>query len=165
MARTRIQRLAITAVVVGAGLAIGPATSAFATAQTGSAAGLTFDLGPSPTGLPSSCWFPNGDANFQYLSGNVVQHDSANKNGDWGGETAEGTANFFEGTTWIAQGHLTIWGGGGNNAQAQTEGGMTINFTGAGPGGSLRIHVNFHGTTNAAGTPTANVLNVGVDCS
>ena len=55
-------------------------------------------------------------------------------------------------------GHLTIWNGGGNNATGQGEGGETLNFTGS----IVTIHVNFHQTSNASGTPTANVLNVQV---
>jgi hypothetical protein len=126
---------------------------------------MTFDLGPSPTGLPSACAFPNGDANFLFLSGNGVSHDSSNKNGDWGGQTAEGSAVFYENSTQIAVGHLTIWGGGGNNARGQNEGGFTLNFSGSGPSGSVSIHVNAHQTANASGTPTANALNVQVACS
>jgi hypothetical protein len=140
---------------------LGVAVPAFATAQTGSVAGMTFDLGPSPVGLPSSCNFPNADANFVYLNGNGVFHGTSNKNGDWGGQTAEGTAVFYEDTTQIAVGHLTIWGGGGNNAKGQTEGGLTLNFTSS----VVSIHVNAHQTTNASGTPTANALNVQVTCS
>jgi hypothetical protein len=155
----RAARVGIVAVVGAATL--GVAAPAFATAQTGSAAGLTFDLGPSPTGLPASCSFANGDANFVFLSGNTVSHESSNKNGDWGGGTAEGTAVFYEDTTQVAVGHLTIWDGGGNNAHSQTEGGLTLNFSSS----SVSIHVNAHQTTNASGTPTANALNIKVACS
>jgi hypothetical protein len=147
------------------GAALVPATAAFGVAQTGSAAGMPFDLGPSPVGLPASCPCPNGDANFVFVSGNTVSHDSSNANGDWGGQTAEGTAIFYEGSTPLYEGHLTIWGGGGNNAKAQTEGGLTLDFHGSGPGGTLTIHVNFHQTTNAQGTLTASPANVNVSCS
>lgn len=140
------------------------ATPAFAAAQTGSAAGFPFDLGPSPVGLPASCPFANGDANFVFLSGSTVQHDTANKNGDWGGATAEGTAQFYEDSTPLYQGHLTLWEGGGNNAQAQTEQGFTLDFHGSGPAGTLHIHVNGHGTTNAHGVQTANVQNISISC-
>ena len=68
------------------------AAPAFGAAQTGSAAGMPFDLQSSPVGLPASCPFPNDDANFVFQSGTIVQHDSTNKNGDWGGATAQGTA-------------------------------------------------------------------------
>ena len=151
-------------------LAVGTCAAAFvaapgaqATAVTGSAAGMTFDLGPSPVGLPSSCEFPNADANFLFTGGSTVSHDSTNKNGDWGGETAQGPAIFYEDSTEITTGHLTIWGGGGNNAKGQNEGGLTLNFTSW--DGSLTIHVNFHQTVNANGTPTANNGNVQVVCS
>jgi hypothetical protein len=122
---------------------------------------MTFDLGPSPVGLPSNCPFPNGDANFVFLSGNGVGHDSTNKNGDWGGETVTGTANFLEGSTLIDTGHLTIWGGGGNNNQGQGEGGFTLNFTGS----SVTIHVNGHNTQSASGNQVGNAGNVQITCS
>jgi hypothetical protein len=60
---------------------------------------------------------------------------------------------------------LTEWGGGGNNAAAQTEGGFTLTFNGSGPAGTLTIHVTSHTTTNNSGTPTATVQNVNVTCS
>jgi hypothetical protein len=137
------------------------APAASATAQTADATGMTFDLGPSPVGLPSNCTVPNNDANFVFTSGSAVFHESTNNNGDWGGETVQGTANFYEDSTLIATGHLTIWGGGGNNARGQNEGGLTLNFSSP----SVSIHVNFHGTVNANGTPTANQTNVVVSCS
>lgn len=141
------------------------ASPAFASAQTGSVpAGTPFDIGPSPVALPSSCPFPNEDANFVFLSGNEVQHGTMNANGDWGGMTMEGTAVFYENSTPWYQGHLTIWQGGGNNAKAQSEGGLTLNFSGTGPAGTLQLHVNFHGTTNATGQPTASVQNVSASC-
>lgn len=154
--------------LVGAGLCGVAAPSAFAAAQTSSAAGIPVDLGPSPVGLPSNCPFPNDDANFVFLSGNAVSHDTTNANGDWGGFTAEGTARFYEDSTPLYQGHLTVWGGGGNNAKAQTEGGFTADFQGTaidGSGASLTIHVSTHQTTNASGIPTADALNVNVTCS
>ena len=153
--------------LVAAGMAgiIGlPASAAFASAQHINLAGVPFDLGPSPTGV-GNCTFPNADANFVFISGNGVSHDTSNKNGDWGGMTAEGTATFYEDTTPLYQGHLTIWGGGGNNAKAQTEGGETLDFNGSGSSGTFRLHVNFHETTNASGKSTANVVNVNVTCS
>lgn len=156
----RRSKVAIVAVgTLAAALVAAP--GAQATAVTGSAAGMTLDLGPSPVGLPSNCPFPNGDANLLFLSGNTVSHESTNNNGDWGGMTAEGQATFFEGTTAITTGHLTVWGGGGNNARGQNEGGFTLNFTSS----SLTIHVNAHQTTNANGAPTASVDDVQVVCS
>jgi hypothetical protein len=156
----RRSRIAIVAVGVLAA-ALVAAASAGATATTGSAAGMAFDLGPNPFGLPSNCPFPNGDANFLFLGGSTVFHDSSNKNGDWGGQTAQGPATFYEDSTAIATGHLTIWGGGGNNSQGQNEGGLTLNFTSS----AVSIHVNFHQTVNANGVPTASPANVQVVCS
>lgn len=148
------------------GLCAAPAFGARAqqTHVNGSVAGMTFDLGPSPVGLPPSCQFANGDANFVFVSGNGVFHDTANSNGDWGGETMEGTAVFYEGTTPLYQGHLTIWEGGGNNARGQNEGGLTLSFNGTGAGGTLQILVAGHMTTNAQGQPTANAQSVTVTC-
>jgi len=132
-------------------------------------AGFPWDLGPSPTGV-GSCPFSNGDANFVFESGTFVSHGTSNANGDWGGLTAQGTALFYEDATQIAEGHLTIWEGGGNNAldRGQGEGGLTLDFTGTGTGVSVQIHVNVHGTVPAnssTGLPTSNVLNVQVSCS
>jgi hypothetical protein len=158
-------RRTVIAVVATAALVL-PATPAFASAaEHQPAAGLTFDLGPAPSGLPANCPFQNGDANFAFLSGTAIQHDTQNANGDWGGFTAQGTAVFYEGTDALYQGHLTIWGGGGNNAKAQTEGGLTLSFNGVGVGGSLSVHITQHATTNASGTPTSNVLDVNITCS
>ena len=145
---------ALAAAVIGA-------PAAYATATTGSAAGMTFDLGPNPFGLPGNCPFPNADANFLFLGGSTVSHDSSNKNGDWGGQTAQGPATFYEGSTAIGTGHLTIWGGGGNNSKGQNEGGLTLNFTSS----SVSIHVNFHGTTSASGNQVGSITNVQVVCS
>lgn len=150
------------------------APHAFAAAQVqhfnGSVAGTPFDLGASPVGLPSSCPFDNGDANFVFLSGSGVFHDTTNNNGDWGGGTMQGQAQFYEDSTPIAQGHLTVWEGGGNNspARGQNEGGLTATFTGTGSGISVTIHVNGHMTipaNSSTGEPTADVLNVTVTCS
>jgi hypothetical protein len=84
-----------------------------------------------------------------------------NRNGDWGGETISGTAQFSEGTTLVDTGHLTIWDGGGGNVKGQDEGGQTLNFVGS----LVTIHVVFHGTTSASGNMVGNVLNVQVNCS
>jgi hypothetical protein len=154
-------RLAGGAALATLGISGLMATPAFAAAQTGDATGIAIDLGPNPAGLPSSCDFPNGDANFVFLSGHVVTHDTTNKNGDWGGETGTGIAQFLEGSTVIDTGHLTLWGGGGNNSTGQNEGGMTLNFVGS----TVTIHVNTHGTVSASGNEVGNVGNVHVTCS
>jgi hypothetical protein len=163
--------LGVSAVsTVALGLAtFGPTTAAFASASTFSAAGLTFDLGPSPVGLPASCPFSNGDANFVFISGNAVGYGTMNKNGDWGGGNAEGTAVFQEGTTPLYQGHLHIWFGGGNNIQGQNENGFTLAFKGSGVSDTsqaLTLHVSTGSATPAHGTtPTSNRLNVSIACS
>jgi len=141
------------------------AAPAFGAAQTGSAAGMPFDLQSSPVGLPASCPFPNDDANFVFQSGTIVQHDSTNKNGDWGGATAQGTAIFYEDTTPLYSGHLTLWEGGGNNAQAQSEGGFTLDYHGSSAAGTFALHVDGHTTTNDHGTTTADVQHVRIACS
>jgi hypothetical protein len=164
-----------TALAAGAGGMLLSTSAAFADPTTqhmhanGSAAGMAVDISSDPAGLPSNCPFPNDDGNFIFISGNAVSHGTANANGDWGGQTAEGTATFYEndGTTntpWYT-GHLTLWGGGGNNAKSQAVNGNTLDFHGTGAAGSLDIHANFHQTFNAAGTQTANVENIHVTCS
>ncbi|HLY33149.1 MAG TPA: hypothetical protein VKQ07_01325 [Jatrophihabitantaceae bacterium] len=139
------------------------APSASAAASTGSAAGFSMDLGTHAP--PPNCPFSAGDFSLVWLDGNGVQHESTNNNGDWGGFTVEGTAQFqVDGVTWYT-GHGTLWGGGGNNKAGQSEGGLTINFGGSGDAGSFRLHADGHMTTNNAGTPTANVTHVSPVCS
>jgi hypothetical protein len=170
-----LRKVIVAALGASAGALVLPAAAAFADSSTqhmhsnGSAAGTPIDLGPNASGLPSNCPFPNDDANLVLIDGNSVSHGTMNANGDWGGGTTEGTATFYEndGTTntpWYT-GHLTTWDGGGNNAKSQNEGGDTLTFHGTGAAGTLDIHANFHSTFNAAGTPTANVLNVKITCS
>ena len=62
-------------------------------------------------------------------------------------------------------GHLTEWGGGGNNSGRQSEGGLTLDFSGSGSAGNIAIHANGHTTTNNAGTPTADFRNATATCS
>jgi len=132
-------------------------------AEHGPAAGFDMDLGVHTP--PPNCPFSTGDLNVLWDSGSVVQHEETNNNGDWGGITVQGSAEFqVDGTTWYT-GHATFWGGGGNNKAGQTEGGLTLTFTGTGDAGSLALHVNGHMTTNNAGTPTADTKNVQVVCS
>jgi hypothetical protein len=147
------------------------------------APGNVIDLGPSPVALPSNCPFANEDASFWTVGGNAVEHDTSNKNGDWGGLTFEGTAIFQEApysgfdeygspidtgpAVPLYEGHLSYWSGDGNNAGGQTEGGATADFHGTALSGtgSIDIHVDFQSTTNNAGNPTANHANVKVTCS
>lgn len=122
--------------------------------------------GPAPVPLPSNCPFPN-DSNFSlnFISGNAVVYGTSNANGNWGGGNAEGTAIFTEGDTVLYTGHLHVWFGGGNNAKAQNEQGFTLDFNGAGAGGTIAIHANTHVTTNANGTTTSNLTDIRVTCS
>lgn len=153
MQRTII-RLAGTGTVACLGLlAAGTAASA-APSQTGSAAGFSQDFGPPPVPVSGSCPFSTSDdASFVMVSGNMVNHGTSNKNGDWGGQTIEGIANFTVGE-WTYTGHLTYWDGEGNNAVGQMEFGFTLDFHGSGTGGNLDVHVNGHMTVNASGTTT-----------
>jgi len=160
-----LRSVGVAGLAIAAALSV-PATTASAAAQTASIpAGTAFDLGPSPVGLPTSCLFANGDANFVFQSGSVVSYGTENANGGWGGETLTGPAVLFEDTTAIAAGHLTIWFGGGNNARGQSEGALTVNFAGSGPDGTVELHVSGQMAVNALGRPTANVLHVHVTCS
>jgi hypothetical protein len=127
---------------------------------TGPAPPFVTVLGNCPAFLFTDGWILN------FVTGNAVFHDTTNKNGDWGGFTAEGPAVLAssDGTAQYA-GHATEWGGGGNNSGGQTEGGFTLNFNGSGLAGAISIHVNQHSTTNNGGTPTSNTLGAVVSCS
>jgi len=173
------------AVFMGSAVAVAPIASASAFHPDPS--GHTLGLGPSPTGV-GNCPFANDDATFLVVSGNVVLHESTNKNGGWGGLTFEGDAIFREAPysgfddngnpidtgapVALYEGRLTYWEGGGNNATGQSEGGLTATFHGAAINGvgTVDIHVTahqtlVHGTVDSPGTPTANVGNVNVSCS
>jgi hypothetical protein len=131
--------------------------------------------GPPPpfVSIPSNCpSFLSTDAwTLNFVDGNAVSHGTLNKNGDWGGFTAEGPAvlTSSDGTVQYT-GHATEWGGGGQNSNPggpptqQSVNGFTLHFNGSGPSGMVSIHVNGHSTTNNAGTPTSNVNNVNVSC-
>ena len=160
-----IIRLAGTGTVACLGLLGVAAVPAGATAQTGDATGFSMDLGPAPVGTPANCPFSGGaDASFVMLSGTMVGHDSQNKNGDWGGETIEGIAQFDAGGI-LYTGHLTLWGGGGNNIVGQSEGGFTLTFHGSGSDGTLDLHVTGHNTVSASGNQVGNVQNGSITCS
>ena len=129
--------------------------------------------GPPPpfVTLPSNCpaFLSSDNWLLNFVDGNSVSHGTENKNGDWGGGTAEGTAvlTSSDGTVQYT-GHATEWGGGGQNSPTganQTEGGFTTHFNGSGAAGSIDIHVDSHSTTNNGGTPTNNFTNVKVTCS
>jgi hypothetical protein len=131
---------------------------------------------PLPPGvtIPANCpAFLSTDAwTLNFVGGNSVSHGTLNKNGDWGGETAEGPAVLMssDGTVQYS-GHATEWGGGGQNSNPggdptqQSEGGFTFHFIGSGPAGNIDIHAHQHSTTNNSGTPTSNVFDVTVTCS
>jgi len=120
-------------------------------------------VGNCPDFVATDSWILN------FVSGNAHSHFTANKNGDWGGGTAEGQAEFTtsDGTVQYA-GHLTEWFGQGSNSPTdanQTEMGFTLDFHGTGIAGNLAIHANQHVTTNNAGTTTSNIINATVTCS
>ena len=182
--RTKVLVLAgalVAAVVVMAGLGVF-SSSAFASATNGTThcdpSNAICGLNPVLTGppppfvtIPANCpSFLSTDAwSLDFVSGNAVSHGTSNKNGDWGGVTAEGQAvlTTHDGTAQYA-GHLTEWGGGGQNSPSgtnQTEGGFTLTFHGSGVAGNLSIHADSHSTTNNSGTPTANHNSAIVSCS
>jgi hypothetical protein len=129
--------------------------------------------GPPPPSvtIPANCpsFISTDTWSLDFVSGNSVSHGTTNKNGDWGGSTAEGQAvlTTSDGTIQYA-GHLQEWGGGGQNSPDgtnQTENGFTLNFNGSGIAGNISIHANSHTTTNNSGTTTSNVNSANVTCS
>jgi hypothetical protein len=132
--------------------------------------------GPPPpfVTVPANCpaWFSTDSWAVNFTDGNSVMHFTQNKNGDWGGGTATGSAVLVtsDGTVQYS-GHATVWGGGGQNSNPggnptqQSVNGFTVHFIGSGPTGSIDIHAHSHSTTNNAGTPTANVIGASVTCS
>jgi hypothetical protein len=132
--------------------------------------------GPAPSfvSIGSTCpsWLATDAWTLNFTDGNAVSHGTQNKNGDWGGATAEGSAVLAtsDGTVRYT-GHATEWFGGGQNSNPggpptqQSEMGFTFSFNGSGPGGTISIHANSHQTTNNSGTPTSNVLLGTVNCS
>jgi hypothetical protein len=174
-------RLAASGALAGAGL-IGLAGLAGAQGPNlhGPPSTLTYPTpgGPVPAFPPisppagalqgSGCPFDD-TALLQFVpgEGNGVIHLTSNNNGDWGGGTGTGPGEITDstGNTVFYTGQLTEWGGGGNNAKGQTVNGFTLTFTGSGPDGTITITGNSHQTTNAAGTPTANVNNLVIVCT
>jgi hypothetical protein len=173
------------ALTVGGALATSaPAFAASAThngtthcSPTDPSCGFTEALtGPPPpfVTVPSSCpaWFSTDNWAVIFTGGNAVNHGTINKNGDWGGGTAEGPAvlETSDGTVQYT-GHATVWGGGGQNSNPggpptqQSVNGFTVHFNGSGPSGSITIHADVHSTTNNAGVLTANVFHAQVTCS
>ncbi|GAC1542165.1 MAG: hypothetical protein NVS3B12_30050 [Acidimicrobiales bacterium] len=118
--------------------------------------------------VPSNCpaFLSTDNWTLAFINGNAVYHGTSNKNGDWGGFTASGQAALTTSDNTVQYfGHLTEWGGGGNKAGAQNEGGFTLTFNGSGIAGSVSIHVVAHTTTNNNGTQTVNFQNATVTCS
>jgi hypothetical protein len=132
--------------------------------------------GPPPpfvTIAPNCPSFISTDSwTLDFVSGNSVSHGTDNKNGSWGGGTAEGQAVFTtsDGTVQYT-GHLQEWFGGGQNTPdgssqvGQGENGFTTNFNGSGVAGKLSIHASGHMTFNNSGRLTANTTNAQVTCS
>jgi hypothetical protein len=134
------------------------------------------------SGPPPGCPVQTGPNAIVSDNGNGVMHGETNKNGDWGGETFEGTAVFeyvpngftmdlngnpipIPPVTPLYSGHLQVWGGGGNNAGGQSTNGGTWNYQGTAisplaPSATIHIHVNGQTTTNNNGNLTANFRNV-----
>jgi len=123
-------------------------------------------VGNCPDFLSTDDWL------LSFTDGNSVFHGTQNKNGDWGGGTATGSAALTssDGTVQYA-GQTTIWFGGGQNSNPggpptnQSMNGFTFHFHGSGPAGAIDIHAHTHQTTNNAGTLTSNVNDGTVTCS
>jgi len=133
---------------------------------TGPAPPFVTFVGNCPDFLSTDAWALN------FTDGNSVSHGTLNKNGAWGGGTANGPAVLAssDGTVQYT-GRATEWGGGGQNSNPdgpptnQSEGGFTFHFNGSGPAGTISIHLHEHSTTNNAGTPTSDVFGATVTCS
>jgi hypothetical protein len=131
--------------------------------------------GPPPpfVTVPSNCpaFLSTDTWSLSFVDGSAVYHGTQNKNGDWGGFTAEGPAVLTSSDNAVQYtGHATVWGGGGQNSDPgadptqQSENGFTLHFNGSGPAGTFSLHVDSHQTTNNAGALTANTTHVNVSC-
>ncbi|MCW2857389.1 MAG: hypothetical protein JWR52_3004 [Marmoricola sp.] len=126
--------------------------------------------GPPPpfVNIPANCpGFISTDTwTLAFTGGHSVFHDTNNSNGDWGGFTADGQATLTTSDNTVQYaGHLTEWGGGGNNSASQNEFGFTLTYHGSGIAGNISIHVTGHSTTNNGGTQTNNFQTATVTCS
>ena len=125
---------------------------------TGPAPPFVTFVGACPDFLTTDDWALN------FTGGNAHFHFTQNKNGDWGGGTANGDAvlTSSDGTVEYT-GQSTVWFGGGQNSNPggdptqQSMNGFTFHFHGSGPAGTIDIQAHGHQTTNNAGTPTSNV--------
>jgi hypothetical protein len=177
MRATRVMRWAALGVLVGGMATVGAAPAAFA-GQNQHFNSFVFPLGGGGSGPPPGCPVQTGPNAIASASGNGVMHDSTNKNGDWGGVTYEGSAVFesvpggfdtngnpIGPVTPLYEGHLTFWGGNGNNKAGQSTGGVTLTYQGtaitgaSAPSATIHIHFNGQTTTNNSGTTTANFMN------
>jgi hypothetical protein len=102
---------------------------------------------------------------LDFVSGTGVFYGVENKNGDWGGGNAQGTAVLTDVGTPVYSGHAHLWFGGGNNAGGQSEQTFTVSFQGSGTAGNITIIGNGHLTTNNNGTLTSNFQKATVTCS
>ena len=133
---------------------------------TGPAPPFVTFVGNCPAFLTTDDWALN------LTDGHALSHFTQNKNGDWGGETANGPAvlTSSDGTVQYT-GKATLWGGGGQNSNPggpptnQSTDGFTFHFNGSGPAGTITIHAHSHQTTNNAGTPTSNVNDATATCN
>src|SRR5579862_1265634 len=133
---------------------------------TGPAPPFVTFVGSCPDFVTTDTWALN------FTGGNAVIHGTQNKNGDWGGETANGPAVLTTSDGAVQYtGKATEWGGGGQNSNPggqptnQSVNGFTFHFNGSGPAGTISIHAHSHQTTNNAGTVTSNVQDATVTCS
>lgn len=180
-----------SALMAGGLVVAGPSALASATAQHLPAASLPPEVLSPTTGLATVNGCPDALVSdwgvLMMNSGNAVMHDSTNKNGDWGGDTVEGIGTITLYTTAPDNpddpssmpsdpdtnfgpftGHVTQWGGGGNNSKGQGEGGFTFSFHGVSESGmTVDVQLHAHQTFSAAngGTPTANTGGGTMTCS
>jgi hypothetical protein len=166
-----------TALILVLGAAIGVGNGIAYAGQNQHFDSIVIPLGKNGGSAPPGCPVP-GLPIAIVATGNGVMHGSSNNNGDWGGETFEGTGvleyvpngfdtngNPVDPVTPLYSGHVATWGGGGNNKAGQSESGVTLTFQGTAidstaPSLTIYVHVDGHQTTNNAGTPTANVMNI-----
>jgi hypothetical protein len=132
---------------------------------TGPAPPFVTVIGSCPDFLFTDDWA------LSFTDGNGVFHLTQNKNGDWGGGTANGPAVLTTSDNTVQYtGRATQWFGGGQNSNPagpptnQSASGFTFHFNGSGPAGTISIHANSHQTTNNAGMLTSNVLSATVTC-
>jgi len=90
---TRIMKVTIAAAAFTFASSAVPAYASSAAGHASSTALNPVVSGPGPT-LPDNCPFDNGDLSLNFVNGNAVFYGTENKNGDWGGANAEGTAVF-----------------------------------------------------------------------